>query len=80
MSEFTTFVYDENDTEHLVTVEYEFTKPKRATYWEPAEGGVEIESVTCRTHVLTSREIDVIEQRVIDILWEDYYETVRKGL
>ena len=80
MAEYTTFVYDGADVEHLVTVEYEFTKPRRATYWEPAEGGVEIESVTCKTHTLTKHEIDVIEQRTIDNIWDDYYETVRHGL
>jgi hypothetical protein len=73
MANYITWAYDDDNTEHQVNVEYSFTKPRRATQWEPAEGGVEIESVTCKTRELTKQEIDSAEQECIDDVWALYY-------
>ena len=78
MAEYHTYAYDADD-EIPVIVEYEFTPPRRATYWEPAEGGVEVVGITC-ARPLTKKEIDQIEQNCIDTVWEAYYEKVRGGL
>lgn len=55
-----------------VFVEYIFNRPRRATQFEPAEGGVEIERVVCDVE-LTKQEKDNAEQRCIDAAWDEYY-------
>ena len=49
-------LFDEEDNEHIVDVEYNFIPCRPATYSEPSEGGVEIISVECKTKVLTKEE------------------------
>ncbi len=54
-----------------VTVEYNFIRPRAATLEEPAEGGVEIESIKCEVP-LTQFERDGAEQDAIDQAWYAY--------
>jgi hypothetical protein len=54
-------IYDEEDKEHIVYVDYDMTPYQAATWTEPAEGGCEIISVECPTRVLTDREIEEAE-------------------
>jgi hypothetical protein len=68
-----TVAYDDEDNEHKVTVTYNWVAPRAATYWEPSEGGVEIEDVVCKTLQLTDDQIERIEQEVIDYAWEQYH-------
>ncbi len=72
LTEFETVAYDDNDLEHKVIVTYQWIPPRSATYWEPAEGGVELESVSCDTLKLTQSQIDTAEQACIDNAWDTY--------
>ena len=73
MSQFVTQVETEDGREVDVTVEYNFTPPRAATYWEPREGGVEIEGIISPVP-LTTRQRGMIEQECIDAAWDTYYE------
>jgi hypothetical protein len=59
-------------TEFDFQVEYKWTPPRRATDWEPAEGGVEIVGIDS-PHPLTQRQIDMAEQECIDAAWDNHY-------
>ena len=61
-----------DDQEHEVEVEYRFEPPRRATRWEPAEGGVFIEGVYCSTCGDLSAQLELIEQRCADHAWQEY--------
>ncbi len=54
-------IYDEDDKEHIVYVDYDMTPYCAATWAEPAEGGCEIISVKCETKELSSVEIEEAE-------------------
>ncbi len=70
MSTFTYWI--ERDGKDIpVRVEYQFTTPRRATQCESAEGGVEIDSVTCEV-LLTERERICAEQECVDAAWAAY--------
>ena len=72
MSTFTTWI--ERDGKDVpVLVEYQFITPRRATQYEPAEGGVEIDSVTCEVP-LTNRERICAEQECVDMVWDIYHD------
>jgi len=73
LSTFTTTVCDDLDNEHEVIGTYQWIPPRAATYWEPEEGGVEIESVESKTLELTQHQIEYVEQECIDAVWEDYH-------
>jgi len=75
-STFTTYVEDDQGTEHAVLVKYNWTTPRSATHWEPAEGGPEIEDIVSPV-VLTKRQQEMVEQECVDYAWEcwrDGYE------
>ncbi len=71
MTSHITFI-ERDGVELPVTVEYNFIRPRPATLEEPAEGGVEIESIECEVP-LTQFERDGVEQEAIDAAWENYY-------
>ncbi len=71
---FHTEIEDDDGNEHNVVVEYNWTTPRHATHWEPAEGGVEIDDVICDTLELSADQIDMCEQRCVDAAWETYHE------
>jgi hypothetical protein len=59
-------------------VEYSFNPPIPATYWDPPEGG-DFEELTVRNGLgeivqLTQKEIDDLEQAIIDSYSGDFYE------
>jgi hypothetical protein len=68
-----TYYIERSGEDIPVFVEYEWTPPRRATQYDPAEGGVEIVSVKCDTR-LAVREMENAEQSAIDAAWEDHYE------
>ncbi len=51
-------IYDEDDKEHIVYVDYDMTPYMAATWDQPEEGGCQIISVECKTKTLTKQEID----------------------
>ena len=55
-------IYDEDDQEHTVVVEYNMLPYLPATMTDPSEGGCEILSVECETKELSKREIDEASQ------------------
>lgn len=70
MSTITIPIFDDNDVEHDVEVEYTAAPYRPATNWEPAEGGVEVHRVDCTTHHLTVKEIDYATTRAQEIVSE----------
>lgn len=56
-----------------VFVDYEFTPPRRATQYDPPEGGVEITRVYCEV-AITAREADCAEQSAVECAYEAYNE------
>jgi len=68
----------EGPVDEQLFVEYEFNKPIAATYWDPPEGG-DFEELTVKNELgeivqLTQKEIDDLEQAIVDSYSGDYSE------
>ncbi len=71
MSTFTTWI-ERNGQDIKVEVEYEFETPRRATQYEPAEGGVEIFGIKCEVALTKAERINA-EQECVDAYNERSY-------
>jgi hypothetical protein len=58
-------IYDEDDKEHIVYVDYDMTPYRAATWTEPPEGGCQIISVKCETKELSKHEIDEASEEAV---------------
>lgn len=72
-STFTTYVEDDQGTEHAVVVHFRFTRPAASTHWQPAEGGPEIEYIVSPIR-LTEKQQARVEQECVDYAWECWRE------
>lgn len=73
---FKTSVFDENDVEHLVEVDYHFITNRSGTHFEPSEGGCEIEDIRCETLDLSDDQLDVVYVECCEHACREYSNSV----